>query len=645
MRELTPSTPMVRKLKGVAAITKGGTGASDTGGAAINLDVVNADLLGLPGKPAKVQPNQGVDQNNYPSAFPLGPTLEGTTDLYVNTTYTFKISNYDRASDAVYTVSVDVGIVSRVRDVITLITPGVPGIVNLTVAKRKVRFVVKPPGVQTPSITSPLPGSVNLPSTVYLNSSGFKVTAGMSNHLSSDWEISSAADFSVMIKSSYNDTINKTSFSVDGLREGGIYYARVRYRDSVLGNSNWSEGSSFSTKLSYNFSTEEAKLVSNKGESPEYFGWSVCFTPDSSRVVVSSLRDNLATGAIYVFRREGTSWIMEQKLIGSGSKSQDFSSYCPVISKDGVRVAFGAVLADEPGFSDSGAVYIFVRTGTTWVQEARLISNPLRQLSRLGWSLGFSDNHARLIVGAGEATNTYNSDGSVYFFTRKGNVWTQEAMVVAGDPGEGAKFGTVSDINGPGDVAIIGAPFLTVNGKTNAGAVYIFVISNGTWTQSYKITPGDLAAGDQFGTSVRFSKDGNTILVGAPAANSGRGAAYLYKLANGIWTLSFKFTADDGVLSDAFGTVVAINGAANTVVVGAPMASPFGYSVAGSAYVFKLVDGFWSQVPRINASDATAGDWFGWSVAISEDGGRIIVGARNKKQGTVDLAGAAYIFN
>lgn len=131
-----------------------------------------------------------------------------------------------------------------------------------------------------------------------------------------------------------------------------------------------------------------------------------------------------------------------------------------------------------------------------------------------------------------------------------------------------ANDGTANDSLGwsiavDGDTAVIGAPNATVNGHSSQGAAYVFTYTNDSWSETAKLTASDGASFDTFGYSVALS--GDTAIVGAwHAAINGnplQGAAYVFKRVNGTWTETAKLTADDGVAYDDFGFSVAVSGA------------------------------------------------------------------------------------
>jgi len=158
--------------------------------------------------------------------------------------------------------------------------------------------------------------------------------------------------------------------------------------------------------------------------------------------------------------------------------------------------------------------------------------------------------------------------------------------------------------------------------------------------QVAKLTAADAAADDFFGCSVAIDSD--TVVVGAYYENSRRGAAYVFRTDDGGATYSqvAKLMAADAAAGDVFGVSVAIDG--DTIVVGAYGDSDGGND-SGSAYVFRTTDGgaTYGQVAKLRASDAATSDKFGGCVAI--DTGTVVVGARYDDDGGSNK-GSVYVF-
>ncbi|MEE8156247.1 MAG: FG-GAP repeat protein [Phycisphaerales bacterium] len=132
------------------------------------------------------------------------------------------------------------------------------------------------------------------------------------------------------------------------------------------------------------------------------------------------------------------------------------------------------------------------------------------------------------------------------------------------------KFGTAVSIDG--DTLIVGAPN-HVPEPTGPGSVYVFnQDAKGNWTEFVRLVVCDAACGDGFGEAV--SIDGDTIIVGAPAAANGdiSGAAYVFtRDEQGDWTQQAKLMVADPEI-DNLGGSVAIDG--DTAVVGLISTTP-----------------------------------------------------------------------
>jgi predicted amidohydrolase len=156
------------------------------------------------------------------------------------------------------------------------------------------------------------------------------------------------------------------------------------------------------------------------------------------------------------------------------------------------------------------------------------------------------------------------------------------------------------------------------------GAIYPVTIDP-TLTQQQKLEASDAGESDNFGSSVAIS--GDTVVIGSPlddgAAGVDQGSAYVFVRSGAVWSQQQKLEASDASARDFFGNSVAISG--DTVVVGAPLDDAVGDEGQGSAYVFVRNGGVWSQQQKLEASDAGIADLFGQAVAISGD--TVVVGA------------------
>jgi hypothetical protein len=222
--------------------------------------------------------------------------------------------------------------------------------------------------------------------------------------------------------------------------------------------------------------------------------------------------------------------------------------------------------------------------------------------------------------------------GSAYVFVRSNGAWTQQQKLVASDGTPGDAFGASVAIRG--DRIVVGAP------RANAlqGSAYVFSRRGSTWREQQKLTARSGAAFDLFGISVAISDD--TIVVGAPGVDDGQvtetGAAYAFENINGAWMPQELVNVPQ--LGAPFGWSVVISG--STIVAGAPADGVPGAS--GTATIFARTNGVWSWQQTFFANDAAAGDRFGASVATS--GTIVVIGAPNDDDFGVGDQGSAYVF-
>jgi hypothetical protein len=392
--------------------------------------------------------------------------------------------------------------------------------------------------------------------------------------------------------------------------------------------------------------SQQAKLTASDAGARDQFGLSVAISGDTVVAgshndddgCLPSINDNCNSGSAYVFQRSGMTWSEQAKLTASDAAAGDYFGGSVSISGDTVVV--GARFDDDAG-SNSGSAYVFQRTGTSWSQQAKLTGGDSGALGLLGTSVAIDGD--TILAGA---TSAHNPQGEAYVFVRSGTTWSQQTKLHS--RGESFdRFGRFVDIDG--DTAVVGSYQSNDAGFDNAGSAYIFVRSGTTWTRQAVLTASDAAAFDLFGENVAIS--GDTVVVGARNDDAGTdsGSAYVFQRTGTTWTQQAKLTASDAAAGDIFGFSVSISG--DTIVVGGhgnDDVCPSDIDCnSGSAYVFQRTGTTWTEQAKLTASDAAAGDFFGYSVAISGD--TAVVGAF-RDDGACPLdpscnSGSAYVFH
>jgi hypothetical protein len=238
------------------------------------------------------------------------------------------------------------------------------------------------------------------------------------------------------------------------------------------------------------------------------------------------------------------------------------------MSPDGNTALIGAPSAGAPG-TLTGAAYVFIRSGSTWIQQAKLVASDPALSDQFGNSVALGADMA--VVGTSQkAFGANTQQGAAYYFTRDGaGAWTQRAKILASDGAANDQFGWSAALSGT--TAIFGAL-----GKS---AAYAYVLSPTTATFQAKLTGLDSSGGDRLGRSVALV--GDTAVVGAYGQASYLGAAYAFTRTGTTWTQLTKLTSTLGAANDWFGTAVGINTTTQLLVGAMNVASG-----DGAAYVF-----------------------------------------------------------
>jgi hypothetical protein len=331
--------------------------------------------------------------------------------------------------------------------------------------------------------------------------------------------------------------------------------------------------------------------------------------------------------------------LLSQKeyLKSSMAKSGDFFGAAVATSADGNTLAVGAPMEDGDGSTpDSGTVRVYVRAGTTWSLQATLTALNVQASDQFAASVALSADGNTLAVGApfegGDRNSTpeaFNNNapraGAVYVFTRDAaGAWDRQHAYLKASNAEGAP-------------------------------------------------PGNLTDGDQFGTTLRLSADGTTLVVGAAgedgdahsvviAANANAdatnnfapnaGAAYVFtRSGSNTWTQRAYLKASNAETLDNFAEAVAVSTDGSTIAVGAyqedgdaantgdPTTDNNNLRDSGAVYVFLRRGDVWEQQSYLKAPRGAPRDWFGWSLALSGSGDTLAIGAPFEA-----AAGAAHIF-
>lgn len=266
----------------------------------------------------------------------------------------------------------------------------------------------------------------------------------------------------------------------------------------------------------------------------------------------------LDAGAVYVYIRNDTAWAAQAYVKASNTESGDAFGFALALSGDGSTLAIGAQQEDgasgdqaSNSLVDSGAVYVYTRSGSEWTQLAYVKSSNPGANDHFAFTLALSDDGNTLAVGAyleDSAATSINGDpvndclttnptycaadsGAVYVYARSDNAWLPQTYIKASNTEAGDWFGFAVALSADGNALAVGAIFedslatgidgdVTNNAELDSGAVYYFVRNAGAWAQQAYIKAPNPGTDDRFGIAHGLSGDGNTLVIGAPREDS-----------------------------------------------------------------------------------------------------------------------------
>jgi hypothetical protein len=582
-------------------IDLGGTDASTAPNALIKLGGVPLSEIDNINKPIRLD-NAGNLPSHLLPLYLLSVSVKGPRSVVISSTNTYLITDY--SSDKDYTVTAPTGTVTLNTTTnpgeITYIAPGTVGQAGFLINGRAIDVTVKASGsnaVIQPQLLAPQMGTSSLGPGVTFYSSPFEVDSGTGAHAQSDWEVATNSNFSLanIVASSYNSNSNLTSFSVS-LIANTDFWVRVRYKASGYTDSIWSRPVQFRTKDSYLPTVEIQAYVAE----------------DRSRVSVA-------------------------------------------VSDNGNTVVFGNFADTSNGF-DAGAVLIYTKSGSNWIQSSKLLAGDGGPYDMFGHTVGISGDGNTIAVGC---PYDNNSSGSVYIFARSGTNWNQQAKLTFSESQVGSYFGWSLDLSENGSVLAAGAPGQThtSSGALRIGACVMYKRTGSSWQEQIKLLPNSvIAASPPFsaGQSVAVSGDGLRVIFGSSGETNDSiqqsGAAYVYVASASSWLLEQRISpaGAENISRGSFGSCVEINSDGSAMFVSAT-GQPFTESSAplrfGAVYNYVRSGSSWSVSNKIQASDGLMSNLFGLSMKTNFEGNVLIVGAPKQSIPSMFECGEAYIFS
>ena len=426
-------------------------------------------------------------------------------------------------------------------------------------------------------------------------------------------------------------------------------------------NPGYQSGAVYVYKLTGSSWIQEAYIkAANNDSEGDLFGSSVAISggtlavgadyEDSNQTTITNgssasfNNERSGSGAVYVYKRTGTTWSQEAYIKASNSGNGD--RFGSKVALSGNTLAVGTFLEDsnlttitndttasssnDDGMhQSSGAVYIYKRTGNTWTQEAYIKAANNNAEDWFSKSIALdndtlavgamyeSSNQTTITNGTGASSdNSNNKSGAVYIYKRTGSSWVQEAYIKAANSdswGSGDQFGYSVSLSG--DTLAVGANYEDSNQTTNtngtsassnndnndSGAVYIYKRTGSSWVQEAYIKAANNDNKDEFGSSLSLGKDvlavgainessnQTTITNGTGASsdnsNNKSGAVYVYRRTGTTWAQTAYIKSADNSYQDLYGGIVSFSGSKLSVSAGV---SWNGSGGGGAVYIYAI---------------------------------------------------------
>lgn len=364
------------------------------------------------------------------------------------------------------------------------------------------------------------------------------------------------------------------------------------------------------------------KVVPSVQREMSEFGSSVAISGDYA--VIGASLDNfdesdkdsmLFAGAAYIFHKEGNKWIQQQKIVASDRTEAASFGASVAISGDYITVGSDGEGYFTDGINCAGAAYIFVRNGSAWIQQQKIIAPVRAEWDGFGQKVAISGDYI-IISASGEdedenetkaktktKTNTIDNSGAVYVYKLNGTLWSLQQKVVAPVRVKNDCFGNAVSISG--NHFIVASTFRLA--ALDYGSIYIYENNGNEWTLQQKLTKTDFIQSYR-GYPENVSIFGDYIAVGSWVYDYLLEVADIFVRDGTIWKAQQHITLSASPTAYTC-TDVAINGK-NLII----------STVEDGVFIYERNDSIWTEKEKIVNDESKSIDVFsdGNSVTISD---------------------------
>ena len=337
------------------------------------------------------------------------------------------------------------------------------------------------------------------------------------------------------------------------------------------------------------------------------FGSSTAISDDGKVLVIGCALDDSPTidaGSCFIYEKVNELWTERQKILAPSQVSGNNFGNGVSVSADGSTIAIGMSGYDMGSISNCGGVYIYVRSGNTWVYHSLLTITIANALFGSGGRVALSGDGQTLAIGA----NT----GLAYIYRLINNVWTLIKTF-------NVELGYYVDLNHDGNVVVLGNYQYTVSYYPNKGIVYVATYDGSTWNIASLLEPTPNVY-DAYGKGVCISSDGTVVAIAYSSDDrysNNSGSVVVWRNVGGVWTMEARLFPFGKWIG--YNSIEYVSMAKNGKFI-------FFSSMASLSYIwgYEHVDGAWKPSSLIRASDLATNQYFGRSHAVSGDGSEMI---------------------
>jgi hypothetical protein len=375
---------------------------------------------------------------------------------------------------------------------------------------------------------------------------------------------------------------------------------------------------------------QEAEIFPPDPEVGDFFGQTVAI--EGNTAVVSAVKDvvgGVRTGSVFVYVRSGTTWVLQQAITPPSGADLDYFGFGLALRGDDL---FIGAPGDDVLATNSGAVHIYKRVGNTWTWQSVLRTTAASSPEEDAFGVVIDVEGDTLAVGACRE----NTVGAVRTYEEVGGTWTFNQVVTRPGGGSISQFGATLGVSG--DSLIVGGSDVLTHFEAAYPPVptpaptftstWVFTRSGGVWSEQQRLA--DSVAGGRFNS---VSIEGDVAVFGRETTTQ------VFTRTAGVWSLEVDATTSNPSLQSTVGYAATIDG--GRILCGTPTASIFSNS-QGAKLIFEKSGGDWVKVGQVGKDNVAEDDWFGTSVAI--DGNTVVVGAPGPVSGTSTIPGEAHVF-